>query len=96
MPTDRDQDRDVLCPKNLLKIAPEHTVFKTTSGNPTKMYEGQMITYSVGLLPDVRSSWTTQVIDVNEPKTFVDNQRFDSYSVWHHDVILSCWIMDSF
>ena len=72
-------------PKNLVKITPEHMGFKITSGNPAKMYEGQMITYSVGLLPGVRSAWVTEITHVDEPKMFVDEQRFGPYSMWHHE-----------
>ena len=72
-------------PKNLVKITPEHMGFKITSGNPTKMYEGQMITYSVGLLPGVRSGWVTEITHVDEPNMFVDEQRFGPYSMWHHE-----------
>ena len=59
--------------------------FKTTSGDPTKMYEGQMITYSVGLLPGVRSGWVTEITHVDEPNMFVDEQRFGPYSMWYHE-----------
>ena len=72
-------------PKNLVKITPEHMEFKITSGDLTKMYEGQMITYSVGLLPGVRSSWVTEITHVDEPNMFVDEQRFGPYSMWHHE-----------
>lgn len=72
-------------PKNLVKITPEHMGFKITSGDPAKMYEGQMITYSVGLLPGVRSGWVTEITHADEPNMFVDEQRFGPYSMWHHE-----------
>ena len=58
--------------------------FKITSGDPTEMYEGQIITYVVGILPGVKSNWVTEITHVNEPSFFVDEQRFGPYSMWHH------------
>tara|TARA_R110000868_G_scaffold184802_1_gene426465 strand:+ start:935 stop:1426 length:492 start_codon:yes stop_codon:yes gene_type:complete len=72
-------------PKNLVKITPEHMGFKITSGEPSKMYQGQIITYQIGLLPGVKSGWVTEITHVNEPHLFVDEQRYGPYSMWHHE-----------
>ena len=72
-------------PKNLVKITHKQMGFKITSGEPSKMYEGQIITYSVAILPGVRSGWVTEITHVDEPRLFVDEQRFGPYSMWHHE-----------
>ena len=40
------------------------------------MYEGQIITYKVKILPGVWVPWVTEIKAVDEGKSFVDEQRF--------------------
>ena len=72
-------------PRNLSKITPEHMKFKILyiSGGD-KMYPGQLINYIVNVLPGVPVRWTTEITQVNKPHSFIDNQRFGPYAMWHH------------
>ncbi len=72
-------------PSNLTKITPSYMGFKITSGDAEEMYPGQIITYSLGLFPGVKSSWVTEITQVDAPHFFIDEQRFGPYSMWHHE-----------
>jgi ligand-binding SRPBCC domain-containing protein len=72
-------------PKNLSRITPEHMGFRITSDLADDMYVGQIITYSVGVLPGIRMNWVTEITHVDEGRFFVDEQRFGPYSMWHHE-----------
>lgn len=72
-------------PSNLSNITPEGMGFKITSEENRKMYPGQIITYVIGLFPGVKSSWVTEITQVNEKKFFIDEQRFGPYKMWHHE-----------
>ena len=72
-------------PKNLEKITPSHMGFKITSGEPGKMYTGQIISYIVSPLPGIKTNWVTEITHVEENKFFIDEQRFGPYSMWHHE-----------
>ena len=72
-------------PKNLEKITPSHMGFRITSGEPERMYTGQIITYRVAPLPGVKTSWVTEITHVEENKFFIDEQRFGPYRMWHHE-----------
>ena len=72
-------------PKNLEKITPSHMGFKITSGEPGKMYTGQIISYVVAPLPGIKTNWVTEITHVEENKFFIDEQRFGPYSMWHHE-----------
>ncbi|SNS44434.1 Ligand-binding SRPBCC domain-containing protein [Ekhidna lutea] len=72
-------------PKNLEKITPQQMGFKITSGEPGKMYPGQIISYKVSPLPGIKTSWVTEITQVKHGKFFVDEQRFGPYRMWHHE-----------
>lgn len=72
-------------PKNLEKITPEEMGFKITCKDPGKMYSGQIISYTVGIFPGIRSNWITEITHVDYLKVFVDEQRFGPYAMWHHE-----------
>ncbi|MFY0651102.1 MAG: SRPBCC family protein [Cyclobacteriaceae bacterium] len=74
-------------PKNLEKMTPSHMNFCITSGEPGKMYAGQIISYTVNILPGLKSNWVTEISHVDDKKMFVDEQRFGPYSMWHHEHI---------
>lgn len=59
--------------------------FKITSGEPDKMYPGQIISYKVAPLPGIKTNWVTEITHVKDGKFFVDEQRFGPYSMWHHE-----------
>lgn len=72
-------------PANLAQITPPHMGFKITSEPPPRMFQGQIITYTVGVLPWWRTNWVTEITHVREPYYFVDEQRFGPYAMWHHE-----------
>ena len=72
-------------PVNLQKITPKHMGFKITSDIAKKAYAGQIITYNIGLLPGVKSSWVTEITQVEDKSFFIDEQRFGPYKMWHHE-----------
>ena len=43
-----------------------------------------IITYTVTPIPFFRSSWATEITQVDSPNYFVDEQRFGPYKFWHH------------
>jgi ligand-binding SRPBCC domain-containing protein len=71
-------------PKNLDTITPDFLKFKITSDTEGKMYEGQIITYDIEVLPYIHQTWVTEIKAVKHQKLFVDEQRFGPYKMWHH------------
>ena len=73
-------------PKNLVDITPGHMDFRILhiSGQGSKMYPGQIISYRVKLLPMVSVRWVTEITHVQEPHYFVDDQLTGPYALWHH------------
>ncbi|MDP0490591.1 MAG: SRPBCC family protein [Verrucomicrobiota bacterium JB023] len=71
-------------PRNLDEITPEDLGFRIVSCAEGEMYEGQIITYKIGIAPGLSVSWVTEIKAVEERKAFVDEQRFGPYRFWHH------------
>ncbi len=73
-------------PDNLKVITPEYMDFNVTSDPNfyTKMYAGQIITYTVKPLLGIPLFWMTEIKHVETQKFFVDEQRFGPYTLWHH------------
>jgi len=72
-------------PGNLAKITPGKMGFKITSGNPGKMFSGQIISYKINIFPLFSSNWVTEITHVQNKTYFIDEQRFGPYSMWHHE-----------
>ena len=72
-------------PENLKKITPEYMGFDIKVELPEKMYEGQMIEYTVRPLFGIPMSWITDIKTVKENEFFVDEQRKGPYTIWHHE-----------
>lgn len=84
-------------PANLSLITPSHMGFRITSGNPGRMYPGQIITYRVTPFRGYTTNWVTEITHVAEyghdmscpylrmDPYFVDEQRFGPYKIWHHE-----------
>lgn len=72
-------------PKNLDSITPADMKFSITNKPGEKTYAGQIITYKIGILPFVNSSWITEITHFKENEFFVDEQRFGPYAMWHHE-----------
>ena len=69
---------------NLAKITPPSLGFEVTSPLPGRVYAGLIITYRVRPLFGVPVNWVTEITHVDEPRLFVDEQRFGPYRFWHH------------
>lgn len=72
-------------PKNLNALTPSDMAFQVTSGNVDKMYQGQIISYQIEILPKIKQSWVTEITNVQPKEFFVDEQRFGPYAMWHHE-----------
>lgn len=76
-------------PRNLAKITPPDMGFKiTTPDLPEKMYPGMVVTYKVSPLLGIKTTWVTEIMQVDKPNYFIDNQRTGPYQVWHHQHFL--------
>ncbi|HBH07596.1 MAG TPA: cell division inhibitor [Flavobacteriales bacterium] len=75
-------------PHNLSTITPKEMGFEITSKTGHNTYEGQIITYKVGILPGIKSSWVTEIKHLHAPYYFVDEQRIGPYRIWYHEHIL--------
>jgi ligand-binding SRPBCC domain-containing protein len=73
-------------PKNLAVITPPYMRFKILyiSRPDDDVYAGQLIRYTVGVMPGVNVHWVTEITHVNKPQSFIDEQRFGPYALWHH------------
>ena len=48
------------------------------------MRPGMIISYRIHPIFRLRLSWVTEITHVQEPHSFVDEQRFGPYKFWHH------------
>lgn len=71
-------------PANLNAITPPELGFEITSEPEQRMYEGQIITYRIGVAPGVKLNWVTEIKCVEQGRMFIDEQRFGPYKFWHH------------
>lgn len=72
-------------PKNLAKITPTKMKFKILHiSGKEKIHEGQIIQYKISVLPLYWVYWVTEIQEVNEPFSFVDDQRSGPFKIWRH------------
>jgi len=72
-------------PKNLKEITPDYMDFKILSDlGDGKMYEGQIIEYTVKPVLSIPLRWVTEITHMKKPFYFVDEQRAGPYNMWHH------------
>jgi ligand-binding SRPBCC domain-containing protein len=72
-------------PANLKEITPAYMGFDIMSkGLPDKMYPGMIISYKVSPLIGIKTTWVTEITQVQEKRYFIDEQRVGPYSIWHH------------
>lgn len=75
----------ISAPENLQKITPEYMKFQITrKGISDKMHEGMIVTYKVSPIPNIRTTWVTEITHIVEKRFFVDEQRMGPYKMWHH------------
>ena len=72
-------------PTNLDKITPDEMNFRITNNPGSETYQGQIITYKIGILPLIKSNWITEITHLEDHQFFVDEQRFGPYAMWHHE-----------
>jgi ligand-binding SRPBCC domain-containing protein len=71
-------------PANLQEITPASLDFRIVSDLPPRVYAGLVIVYRVTAVPRLPTTWVTEITHVDEPRLFVDEQRFGPYRFWHH------------
>jgi ligand-binding SRPBCC domain-containing protein len=72
-------------PRNLPKITPPTLRFRVRTELPAKIYPGLMIEYTVAPVLGLPIRWLTEIVHVDEPRYFVDEQRIGPYRLWHHE-----------
>lgn len=76
-------------PKNLKEITPDYMGFDITSeGLSDEMYKGMIISYKVSPVLGIKTTWVTEITQVEKGKYFVDEQRIGPYKLWHHQHFL--------
>ena len=68
-------------PRNLTRITPPELGFEVLSDLPPRMHPGLMIQYRVRPLFGVPLTWLTEITQVDEPHSFVDEQRVGPYRI---------------
>lgn len=73
-------------PLNLEKITPPHLALKINHCcDKETIYPGQIIAYTVEPLWKIPMEWITEIVAVQKPVYFIDEQRFGPYTFWHHE-----------
>jgi len=72
-------------PRNLEVITPPWLNLRIQSDLPCNIYPGLRIRYKVSPILGVPLTWLTEIVRVNEPHDFVDEQRRGPYRFWHHE-----------
>lgn len=73
-------------PRNLARITPPSLDFQIlTPDLPDEIYAGMMIQYRVRPLLGIPMTWLTEITQVQNGFSFVDEQRVGPYSIWHHE-----------
>jgi ligand-binding SRPBCC domain-containing protein len=71
-------------PANLNEITPPELAFRILTPNLGRMYPGQLIAYDIRLAPLIWVTWVTEITHVEPGSSFIDEQRFGPYKLWHH------------
>jgi len=74
-------------PKNLNELTPKDMNFQILSGKSDSFYEGKIISYSVNPFKFYNIKWVTEITNITKNKSFIDEQRFGPYKMWHHEHI---------
>lgn len=72
--------------RNLKQITPKEMDMQIASvSRQQEVYSGQLISYRVSVLPGYRTSWVTEITQVDRGRYFIDEQRSGPYKIWHHE-----------
>jgi ligand-binding SRPBCC domain-containing protein len=73
-------------PNKLQEITPADMRFRVISTDwSDKIFPGQIIEYKVSPLLGIPLYWKTEIMDVRQGVSFIDEQRKGPYSLWHHE-----------
>ena len=72
-------------PRNLEEITPPALNFTIKSTLPTEIYPGLLIEYTIAPLLGIPIVWLTEIVQVEAPARFIDEQRLGPYRLWHHE-----------
>jgi ligand-binding SRPBCC domain-containing protein len=72
-------------PRNLAKITAPSLKLQVQSALPEQIYPGQLIEYIVRPLLGIPVRWLTEIVQVDSPRYFADEQRVGPYRMWHHE-----------
>lgn len=71
-------------PRNLEAMTPPEMGFRIVSLPSEILYEGEIIEYSVKVLPGVWIPWVSEIKALQTGKSFVDDQISGPFKFWHH------------
>jgi ligand-binding SRPBCC domain-containing protein len=71
-------------PKNLEALTPDNLSFEIITDLPEKMYDGLLIEFRVGIPLLGKQTWLTEIKNIRNGHSFVDEQRMGPYKLWHH------------
>ena len=85
LPIDAETAWDFISkPENLVRLTPARMNMNLVAGVDKPLYSGQMITMKVSPIPGYRSTWVSEITNVEAGRYFIDEQRSGPYSMWHH------------
>jgi len=83
--TDIDTAWDFIrSPQNLQKLTPKDISLDFITKLPDEMYDGLLIEFCVGLPVIGKQTWLTEIKNVREKHSFIDEQRVGPYKLWNH------------
>lgn len=71
-------------PENLNRLTPEDMSFEILSGGGERTFAGHVICYTVRPLLNIPMRWVTEIVESEDGRYFIDEQRFGPYRFWHH------------
>ena len=71
-------------PRNLLEMTPPEMGFRIVSLPSETLYEGEIIRYSVKVMPGFWIPWVSEIKVLREGESFIDDQISGPFKFWHH------------
>ena len=71
-------------PRNLEAMTPPEMGFRIVSLPSEILYEGEIIEYSVKVLPGVWIPWVSEIKALRKGESFVDDQISGPFKFWHN------------
>lgn len=86
LPVDKDRAWQFFSdPHNLALITPAAMRFEVKNDPPRgHIYPGMIIEYRLRPVLNIPMYWMTEITHVDPGHSFIDEQRFGPYSLWHH------------